>query len=86
MTEGVIPVAKRSRKYDTEPLVRMIKSYVRCNVGVSRMETAEITQQTYYGRNRTPDRYQLGELRSIMLAYGIPKDEILDAVDKALTG
>lgn len=79
-------MAKRPRKFDTDPLVRMIKSYVRFNGGISKLETVEIKEQTYYGRNRTPDKYQLGELRKLMIAFGIPKEEILAAVDKALTG
>lgn len=78
-------MAKRPRKFDTDPLVRMIKSYVRFNGGISKLETVEIKEQTYYGRNRTPDKYQLGELRKLMIAFGIPKEEILAAVDKALT-
>ncbi len=76
----------RQRRYDMEPLVQMLKTYVRFNGGVDKLKTANITQQTYYGRNRTPDKYQIGELRGMMIAYGIPKEEILAAVDKALTG
>lgn len=77
---------KRPRKFDTDPLVEMMKTYVRFHGGIDRLKDAKITEQTYYGRNRTPDKYQLGELRGMMLAYGIPKEEILAAVDKALTG
>lgn len=76
----------RQRRYDTAPLVQMLKTYVRFNGGVEKLKIADITEQTYYGRNRTPDKYQIGELRSMMIAYGIPKEEILAAVDKALTG
>lgn len=49
------------------------------------MEMAGLSEQTYYGRNRTPDKYQIGELRKLMLAFDIPKEELLAAVDKALT-
>lgn len=79
-------MTKRPRRYDTDPLVRTIKSYVGFNGGTARMPEAGIAEQTYYGRNRTPDKYQLGELRKLMIAYDIPKEEILAAVDKALTG
>ena len=82
MARGV----NRPRKYDTAPLVKVMKSAVRFNGGLERLKIAKITEQTYYGRNRTPDKYQIGELRSMMIAYGIPKEEILAAVDAALTG
>ena len=78
--------ANRMKRYDMEPLVRLMKSAVRFNGGLERLKIAGIKEQTYYGRNRTPDKYQIGELRRLMIAYGIPKEEILDAVDKALTG
>lgn len=79
-------MGRAKRRYDMEPLVRMMKTYVRFNGGVDKLETANMKEQTYYGRNREPDKYQIGELRSMMIAYGIPKEEILAAVDKALTG
>lgn len=78
-------MAKRARKFDTDPLVRIIRSYVHSNGGASQMEMAGLSEQTYYGRNRTPDKYQIGELRKLMLAFDIPKEELLAAVDKALT-
>ena len=78
--------ANRPKRYDMAPLVKLMKTAVRFNGGLERLKIADITEQTYYGRNRTPDKYQIGELRRMMIAYGIPKEEILDAVDKALTG
>lgn len=79
--------AVRSKKYDTAPLVRLIHSFVKEDGGEKVVvEFAGIGKSTYYNRNRNPDKYQLGELRSLMIAFNIPKEEILAAVDKALTG
>jgi len=78
---------KRARKYDTEPLVDLIRFFVRKNGGFPTLEKyTGLKQSTYYGRNRTPDKYNIGELRALMLACDIPKEYILNALDKALTG
>ena len=75
------------RKYDTEPLVDTIRFFVRKNGGTQRLEKcAGLKESTYFGRNRTPDDYHLGELRKLMIAYSIPKEQMLSAIDKALTG
>lgn len=76
----------RKKRYDTAPLVELVKSRVRFGGGISQLATVEMNEQTYYCRNREPDKYQIGELRKLMIAYGIPKEDILAAVDKALTG
>lgn len=79
-------MAKRQKRYDTEPLVMTLKSHIHSSGGLKNLDIASMTEQTYYNRNRNPDKYQLGELRSLMIAYGIPKEDILAAVDKALSG
>ena len=80
-------MASRAKRYDTAPLVRLIHSFVREDGGERAVvEYANISKSTYYSRNKEPDKYQLGEIRSLMIAFSIPKEEILAAVDKALTG
>ncbi len=78
---------QRATRYDTRPLVRLIKISVKENGGIKMLENrTEMKEATYYGRNKEPDKYHLGEIRALMLAYGIPKEDILAAIDKALTG
>lgn len=74
------------RRYDTEPLVDTIRFFVRKNGGTKRLEkSVGLKSSTYFGRNRKPDNYQIGELRKLMITYSIPKEHILSAIDKALT-
>lgn len=69
-------------RHDTAPLKRLIKSYVHDNGGRKKVKdlTTINSESTYGARNREPDKYQLGELISVMTAYKIPKIDFLMAI------
>ena len=78
--------ANRQRREDKNPLVQLIKSYVRSNGGAETLKISGVNHRTYNRRNNQPDKYQIGELRCLMAMYHIPKEEILAALDQVLTG
>ena len=75
-------MARATKRHDTDPLKRLIKSYVHDNGGRKKVKdlTTINSESTYGARNREPDKYQLGELVSVMTAYKIPKIDFLMAI------
>lgn len=72
-------MTRATKRHDTDPLKRLIKSYVHDNGGRKKVKDLTIinSESTYGARNRTPEEYQLGELISFMNAYKIPKIDFL---------